>query len=149
MSTSTYAKVTNDFNIDDVEDAPTFVILPTGSYTVMLNTGVIDKTINDNDYFSIEMTVEDCLEVPESSLSEGEQLPRKGDKASLIFGKANIYGMSNFKTFVQPIARHFGVNTIGEVREQMEGLAIMVTVKRKYDKKRDQYNMNVVQTAVL
>lgn len=142
-------QVDDDFNIDDIEDAPAFVILPTGTYVVNLATGIQDKLINGNEYFSIEMTVVSCVEVAQSALLDGETLPREGDTATLIFGKTNMYGMSNFKAFIKPIATKFNITKVRDIKEYADGMTIMVVVKRTFDKKRERYNMNVTQTAVV
>jgi hypothetical protein len=141
--------VDDDFLLDDIEDMPGFVTPPTGSYTVRLEKGIEDKIVNDAPYYNIPLTITSVMEVLPSALEEGETLPKEGDMTSLLFKRDNEFGMSNFKQFVKSIAEKFNARKVSEIRAAAVGLDMVVVIKRKYDKKNDRHNLNIVTAAVL
>lgn len=142
-------QIDDDFILDDIEDMPGFVVPPTGAYIVVLEKGIDTKEINDGHYYEIPMTIKEVVEVSDKALDDGEQLPKEGDIASLIFKRDNAFGMGNFKNFVRSISEKFGVTKVGEIREHAKGLEMLVVVKRKYDKEKDRHNINVTKSQVL
>ena len=148
------AVVTDDFLLEDIEDLPGFVTPPTGAYRIRLDKGIEDKEINDNPYFSVELTILEVMEVVEENLEKAEDgtpeaLPKEGDIATLLFAKDNQFGMGNFKSFVKSIAEKFGLRKVGEIREVAKGLEMCVVIKRKWNKKAERFNINVTSAQVL
>lgn len=141
--------VTDDFLLDDIEDLPEFVTPPTGAYLVEIPKGIEEKEINDNSYYEAGFTIVEVVEVAEKELGENETLPKEGDMFSMIFKRDNEFGMGNFKKLAKIIAQHFSLTTVGEVRAASTGLKMLVTVKRKYDGKKDRFNLNLVNGSVL
>lgn len=140
--------VDDDFNLDDIEDLPGFVVPPTGAYLVHLEKGIEEKDINDSKYYEVAMQIKEILEVTEK-LKEGEELPKPGDIASMIFKRDNEFGMGNFKSFAKSIAEKFGLKKVGEVKEHSKGLDMIIVVKRTYDEKKDRHNMKLVKSQVV
>lgn len=155
MSTTddnTIALVTNDFLLDDIEDMPAFLTLPSGAYHVKLEEGIVEKKIpmqgEDVDCFEAAMTVVETLEMTDK-LGEDEKTPKQGDIASMLYNRTNKFGMGNFKDFVRPIAERFGVRTVGEIVSNSKGVELMIIVKRTYNKDRDRHNMQIKKVALI
>lgn len=141
--------VDDDFLLDDIADLPAFATPPNGAYIVELEKGIENLEINGSDYYQIAMTIRECVDVAPKSLDEGEQMPKDGDIATVIFKRDNSFGMGNFKTFIASIRDKFATKTVGEVREAAKGLRMLVILKRKWNKENERYNMNVTKTEVL
>jgi hypothetical protein len=153
MATTDHAinLVTNDFLLDDIDDLPAFVTLPTGAYAVHFVDGIEEKTVKMNDVdtscFEIKMTVTEVAEITEE-LKEGEVAPKVGDVASMLWNRTHGLSMGNFKDFAKPIAKQFGCSTVGEVITASKGINAVISVKRTYNKDKDRHNMNI-KTMVL
>lgn len=149
---NTIALVTNDFLLDDIEDMPAFLTLPSGAYHVKLEKGIEEKKVpmagEDTECLEAAMTVVEALEVTDK-LGEDEKPPKTGDIASVLFNRTNKFGMGNFKDFVKPIAQQFGAKTVGEVVTASKGVELMIIVKRTYNKEKDRYNMNIKKVALI
>lgn len=141
--------VDDDFLLDDIADLPAFATPPNGAYIVELEKGIESKDINGSDYYSVEMTIRDLVDVPEKGLEEGEKFPADGDIATVIFKRDNAFGMGNFKNFISSIRDKFGCKSVGEVRAAAMGLRMMVIIHRKWNTKAERYNLNVIKTEVL
>ena len=142
-------EISDDFLLDDIDDLPGFVVLPTGAYTVRLDKGIEEKTINDANYYDVQMTLVEVLDLDAKHLDEGEVAPKAGDLAGMLFARANEYGMGNFKLFVKDIAAKFDCKSVGQVREAAKGLEMAIVVKRVYDAKKERHNMKMIKAAVI
>jgi len=142
-------EVGDDFLLDDIEDLPEFVSPPTGAYTVLLPDGIVDKEINDANYFDIKMVIQSVEEIDQKGLDENEVPPKVGDMFNLIFKKDNKFGVGNFKKFAKGIAEHYRLRTVGEVREKAKGVLLLVVVKRAWNKKAQRHNVNVERVQVI
>lgn len=143
--------VGNDFLLDDIEDLPSFVALPSGAYVVTLDKGFEEKEINDEPYFELAVTVQTVEELNEK-LPEGESSPKPGDIGSFLFNRTNKFGMGNFKEIAKPIAQHFGSSTVGEVIDASKGLTVIIIVKRTKGKDKngnERYNSNLKKLEVI
>lgn len=141
--------VSDDFNLDDIEDLPSFSTPPNGAYLVELVKGIEEKEIGDSDYYSVEMTIREAVDVPSKNLDDGETLPKDGDIATVIFKRDNAFGMGNFKNFIASIRDTYNCKTVGEVREHAVGLKMLVVFRRKWNKETEKYNLNVTKTQVI
>ncbi len=140
--------IDEDMLLDDIEIMPGFVTPPSGAYLVTLEKGVERKKINDANYYSVEMTIQEVLDVQEKALEPGEVLPKEGDMATMIFARKNKFGASEFVKFMQPIAAHFNCRTIGEAIQAAKGISLVVVIRRKYNEKRQTHNISVVKSQV-
>ena len=147
-------EIGNDFLLDDIPDLPGYVTLFSGSYILTLEKGIEERTIESGgekkNYYSTEFTVKLVDEIAEK-IAEGESEPKVGDKTSFLFDRTHLVGMSNFKQFIaMPIARQFGLKTVGEVIEQSKGLDFIVIGKRTLSKKSTKeepiWNFNIKKT---
>lgn len=141
-------EVTDDFDLNDIEDLPAFVTPPNGVYSVDLPEGIDTLEINDANYYKAEMVISNVDEVT-GKLDEGETLPKIGDKITVIFKRDNEYGMGNFKLFMRPFVEKFGTTKIGELREASKGCSLMIVTKRKWNKEKEVYNLQIVKAAIL
>ena len=80
-------EISDDFLLDDIDDLPGFVVLPTGAYTVRLDKGIEEKTINDANYYDVQMTLVEVLDLDAKHLDEGEVAPKAGDLAGMLFAR--------------------------------------------------------------
>lgn len=141
--------VGDDFVLDDLENAPGFIVPPNGAYHVKVDpAGIQDKEINDADYYAVNLELVAVVEMA-GKLDDGEEHPKPGDIMSLLFNRKNLFGMSNFKKFATPIAQKFSLKTIGPVKEASKGIDMLIITKRKFNKKNEQWNMNVEKATVL
>lgn len=130
-----------DQTLDDIEDLPQYIQLPTGAYGATLVNGIVAKTIEgkdgDSKIFEMAFTITDVTEVDSSKLDEGEEMPKPGDIATFSFQRENKFGMGLFKDAVKPIAEKLGTSQIGALLEGSKGFEVLLLVTRKYDKERD------------
>ena len=141
------SQIDDDFILDDIEDLAGFVTPPNGAYLFRLDKGIEEKVINEKNYYEVPLTLVSVVEMNDK-LDEGEEMPKAGDVATLIFKRDNKFGMGNFKNFVKSIAEKTGARTVGEVREQAKGMEMLVILKRKWNKDSERYNLNVVKSVV-
>lgn len=142
-------EVTDDFDINDIEDMPGFTIPPSGSYTVIFEEGITDVVINGANYYQLKATITSVEEVLPKDLNDDETVPVLGDIATFIYGRNNKFGMDNFKSVVRPVAMEFGVSKISAIREKFLGLSCLMLVKRKFNQKADKYIAEIVRLAPL
>ena len=143
--------VDSDFLLDDIEDLPSFVQLPTGAYVVVTEKGFEEKDINDEPYYELAVTIESVEELTEK-LPEGESAPKPGDIGSFLFSRTNKFGMGNFKEVAKSIAAHFGCTKVGEVIEHSKGLRVLIITKRTKGKDKqgnERWNANLKRLEVL
>lgn len=124
-----------DASLDDIDDLPGFVALPTGAYVVVLAAGIEAKQVGDHPAFQAAMTLKSVEELLPDNLDEGEEPPKPDDIATQVFMRDNEFGMGNFKEFCKPIRAATGATTIKEIMEASKGLELLITVKRKQGKK--------------
>jgi len=142
-------EVDDNFDIGDIEDMPGFVVPPSGAYGVTFAEGITDVEINGSNYYQLKATIATLGDVDPKDLDEDETLPVIGDVATFIFGRNNKFGMDNFKSVVMPVAKHFGVSKISDIKEKFVGLECLMLVKRKFNKKADKNICEIVRLAVL
>lgn len=141
-------EVDDDFDLDNIEDMPGFITPLSGVYTCTMETGIEEKEINDDNYYDIPLIMKEIHEVTEEA-DDDSPLPKEGDQFNLIFKRNNVFGMSNFKAFVRPLAEHFGTTKVGQIREESKGLEIMIVLKRRWNKKNERWNIDVKKVGVL
>lgn len=144
-------EVDGEFLLDDIADLPALATPPSGAYIL------VGKEIKDMDYenakgekkkaYQISFEMKEVVEVKESALDEDEELPKEGDLVSMMFGKTQK-GIGFMKPILTPIAEHFNTKKSSEIFEHFKGLEMMVVFKRRYNKKADRHNLNVVKAAV-
>ncbi len=143
------SQVDDDFDLDDLESMPGFVVPPSGVYMVTLTKGIEEKDINDVDYYEVAMTIDEVIEFDERKMDPGEEKPKAGDIATTIFSRTNKFGMSNFKNFARSIAEKFQLKKVGQVKDASKGLQMMVVLKRRYDKKAETNRLEIVRAQVV
>lgn len=135
------ATVTLDMDLDSIEDLPQFLQLPTGAYVVVLEEGIVYKTIpvadGEQPIFELPFTVKEVSEVSPDDLDEDEEMPKVGDKCSFAYQADSKFGAGLFKQAVDPIAKYVGSSQIGVIMEASKGLECGLVVVRKYNKKKD------------
>jgi hypothetical protein len=141
-------QVDDDFDLDNIEDLPAFATPPDGAYLITLVKGLEEKEINDDKYYEAAMTIQEVQEMS-GKLEEGEQPPKPGDVATIIFKRDNVFGMGNFKIFVKSIAERFSVTKIGDIREKSKGIEMLVIIKRKWNKKDERWNISVTKAQIV
>lgn len=132
-----------DASLDDIEDLPQFVQLPTGAYTARLVNGIVAKNIPGKDgetpVLDMAFTITSVMEVDEKSLDAdaGEEMPKAGDIANFIFQRNNAIGMGFFKEAVKPIAARLQTTQIGALLEGCKNMEVVLLVVREKKKGAD------------
>lgn len=141
-----------DFSIDDVEDLPGFLTPPTGGYVVSCEKGVEEQETENaegekNTFFRLTFKIVTVMEIDEKSLDAGEAPPKEGDMFSLMYMK-NKKGVAFMKPLLSAVAEHYQIKQFSEIKEKFKGIEMLLAVKRRYNKKADRHNLNVVQASV-
>lgn len=128
-----------DTSLDDIEDLPQFVQLPTGAYVATLVNGIVAKELAGKEttpVFEFAFTLKEVVEVNPDALDAeaGEEMPKPGDIASFIFQRNNVFGMGLFKEAVKPIAARLGTSQIGALLEGSKGMEVMLLITREKKK---------------
>lgn len=134
-------EITTEMLLDDIPVLPGYVQLHSGAYLVSLEKGIELKEIDETNYFSVECTVVEVMEVSEK-LGEGEKANAPGDIQSFLWARNHAVAVTNFKNFVTPIAAKFGCQTVQDVIDVSKGLQMIIIGKRTYNKDKDKYNFN-------
>lgn len=132
-------EVTLDMSIDDIEDLPSFLQPPTGAYILVLNEGIVEKTLEtadkeDSDIFELAFTIKEILEFDKADLDEGEDPPKVGDTYTVSFQRTNKFGMGYFKEVVKPIADRIGSKQLGNIIGASKGMEFMALLTRTFNK---------------
>lgn len=147
--------VSLDMNLDDIEDLPQFVQLPTGAYTAVLLDGITAKDMptasGAQPLFEMKFTLMNVEEVSPDALNkeEEEEMPKPGDIASFIYQRDNAFGMGLFKDIVKPIAKRLGVSQVGALLEGSKGMECAIIVVREFNKDKQKYYSRLKKLVVL
>lgn len=121
--------------LDDIEELPGFLQLPTGVYRVSLPEGVQRKDINDHESAVLHCVVEETLELKEGDLEFGEKAPKKGDICDFAFMLDNKVGASNYKSQVaSPLSEHLSTRNLAAIETGCKGMQVMLVVAREKNK---------------
>ena len=141
----------DDFDLDSVEDLPGFVTPPSGAYVVTCDKGVEEKDIETQNgtktFYTWNFKIDSVMEINEHSLESGEVPPKEGDMFSMMFTKSN-QGVAFMKPLLVDVAQKFGVKNFKAIQEKTVGAQFLMVLKRRYVKKVDRYNINVVNAAL-
>lgn len=132
--------ISMDTSLDDIEDLPQFIVPLSGAYQMTLE-NIEQKEINDKGCFSCNFVIDEVMELSESpDESSGESVPKQGDKFNIPYFNDNKFSAGLFKSdILLPLAKQFGVKTVGEVVNQAKDLKVLVVMKRTYDKDKDRH----------
>jgi len=108
-----------DGTLDDIEDLPGFIQLPTGAYKVKLAEGFRNKIISEKAAIDLPMTVVEIIE-----LGNPEQAPevKVGDIATLAWMMDNETGKGFFKEAIRPIYTFLNAKSYNEAMTNSKGL---------------------------
>jgi hypothetical protein len=144
-----------DTKLDDIPDLPEFKALFSGSYVLILEKGIEEKTIDTKDekekqFFACDFIVKQIMEISEKINENDPDVPKEGNIQSMIFDRKHAIAMGVFKRDIcGPIAARFGCSTIGECIEQSKGLEFLVVGRRTHDKASDRYNFQIKRSALV
>ena len=130
--------------LSELAALPDFKVPPLGRYKF----GVTTATKEDGDHPQVVVTYEliECVEQVNA-----EDVPAKpGDIFSVNYTIDNKFGLGKLQKDLQPYSEYFNVTNIGDILQNMEGVQITGTVKRREDKKNldDEGNPRVYGTVV-
>lgn len=140
----------DDFDLDNLADLPSFKAFPTGAYVIQLEKGLERKKVAEHDCVEAVITLVERMEVANDALEQGEELPKPGDKCSILFMLDNEMGQGKLKEFIAPIKEKMGVSSFKAISDASKGLKLLVVGKRVSDKQdKDKKFFNPVQVAVV
>lgn len=144
-----FQEISLDTTLDDIEDLPQFLVFPTGSYMMTLVTGMEAKKVGEHNAITMQLTLNEVIELDKKMLDKDEEPPKEGDVANLAFMLDNKFGVGKLKQFIAPIAEHLEVKTIREAVENSSGLQLAVVLTRSFDKEKGRHYQNFSKVAVL
>lgn len=153
-----FQEISLDTTLDDIEDLPSFGIFPSGAYHIVLDKGLEWKKMNegkDNAFnaITVNMRLVEVAEVDPKMLDKGEELPKVGDVASLLFNLSNKWGAGELKVFSAPIATQFFPGQekvpLRGILENSVGLNLVVVLQRTFDKEKQRHYQKCVKVAVI
>lgn len=137
-----------DFDMDDLEDLPSFKAPPTGSYIVTLVNGLERKKVGEHDAVEAMMEIVMVDEVTET-LEPDEAPPKEGDKFSTLFMLDNELGQGKLKDFMKPLKEACGSGKFSDIQKFSKGIKLAVIGKRagkKDDPEKKFFNIVKVAT---
>ena len=147
--------VTLDMSLDQIEDLPQFVQLPTGGYIAVLTNGIVAKDIPTQNgaqpVFELAFTVKEVVEVSPDALNtaEGEEMPKPGDICSFAYQRDNAFGMGLFKEVVKPIAQQLGTTQVGALLEGSKGMEVALVIVREFNKDKQRHYSRIKKLTIL
>lgn len=147
---SDFTPISLDTTLDDIEDLPQFLVFPTGAYVVQLIQGMEEKDVGEHKAITVNLTLtQEPTELDPKMLNKGEEPPKMGDVASLMFMMDNKFGAGQLKNFCAPLAEHFNTKSLREIVENSKGLDLVVVLQRTYNKEDGKFYQRFSKVAVL
>lgn len=141
---NTIAPIDLDMSLDDIEDLPSFTSFPTGAYHVTLEKGFEEADIGEHKAITMPMTLVEVVELLPTNLNiEGENPPKVGDIATIVFMLDNKVGIGKLKETMAPFREVTGASTVRGVCAGSKGMQALVVVQRTYDKVKDRHYNNI------
>lgn len=134
-----------DGTLDDIEDLPGFIQLPTGAYKVKLAEGFRHKIINAKPGIDLPMTVVEVIELgnPEQAVEV-----KVGDVATLAWMMDNETGKGFFKEAIRPIYTFLNAKSYNEAMTNAKGLEIIIVVARVHNKEKQRDFMQLKKLTI-
>jgi len=134
-----------DGTLDDIEDLPGFIQLPTGAYKVKLAEGFRSKEINGKPGVDLPMTVIEVIE-----LGNPEQAPeiKVGDVATLSWMMDNDTGKGFFKEAIRPVYEFLKAKNYNEAMSNSKGLDVIIVVARTHNKEKQRDFMQLKKLTI-
>ena len=137
--------VSLDASLDDIDDLPGFTTFPSGAHLCTIENWE-QKEINQHPAIQIDLKFVELMELTEV-LPESERPPVPGDVQSLSYMLDNDFGAGNLKSFLKPLATHFGTTSIKDTLNASKGANIVLVQKRT--EKNDRQYANVKNITVV
>lgn len=134
-----------DGTLDDIEDLPGFIQLPTGAYKVKLAEGFRSKEISSKPAIDLPMTVLEIIE-----MGNPEQAPevKVGDVATLAWMMDNETGKGFFKEAIRPIYEFLKAKSYNEAMQNSKGLDVIVVIVRTHNKEKQRDFMQLKKLTI-
>lgn len=134
-----------DGTLDDIEDLPGFIQLPTGAYKVKLAEGFRTKEISGKPAIDCPMTVVEIIE-----LGNPEQAPevKVGDVATLAWMMDNETGKGFFKEAIKPVYAFLNAKSYNEAMQNSKGLDVIIVVTRVHNKEKQRDFMQLKKLTI-
>lgn len=138
-----------DGTLDDIEDLPGFIQLPTGAYKVLLAEGFRNKVISsegkDHPAVDLPMTVKEIIELGNA---EEAQEVKVNDVATLTWMMDNETGKGFFKEAIRPLYTHLNANSYNEAMKNSRGMEVIVVISRTFNKDKQRHFMQLKKLTV-
>ena len=125
--------------LDDIEDMPEFMPLPTGGY-ILQGVKAEQKEVGDHSCVQLDFKVAAVLELNAKDLESEEKAPEEGAETNFLFMIDNKFGLGSLKEILKPVAVKFGTSKVPDLLNIIsDGLQLVVVIKRTFDKKKDRF----------
>lgn len=138
-----------DLEMEAIPEAPGYINPPTGIYSVELKISQstyekkvykdgVDTGAREDDFrFNVNCQIVDNLDVKDTDLRDGEELPKAQDRFSVsFFGKTGLQNMANL---MGKVGKTLQVKTARELLEVLskDSIPAIVAVERTFRKNKD------------
>jgi hypothetical protein len=148
------AKFNPDDVLDNIEDLPSFVQPPTGSYRLFSEKGFEFVDEGDECFYRITFTCLEILEVKdELDVARGQVMFNVNDVCSQRWDMNHPMGRGSFKAAIKCVAEKYGLDPkttpTSMMVEQSKGLEYLGVMKSTWNKDKQKYYSKIDQIAVL
>ena len=139
-----------DASLDDIADLPSFVSFPTGAYNFIFDKWEqkMDEA-TDASRIQVIFKLEQVVEVLPGNLNPGEPEPEAGSLYGCSFQLNNETGAGLLKKLLAPVAEKTGERQLRANLEAAKGMLFMLVLKRKHDKKKDEFYSNILEASLV
>jgi len=145
MSEDTQELDLMEMTLDDLEDLPTNDPYPAGVHRVKMT--LEEKSINNTQ--SVEASFEYIETVELSGDVAEKDLPKAGDKTSVLCMLNNEWGRGNLKLLATPVGAALGVSSIRDAISQCNEMEVVIVTFLSLDKKNEVMRMKVKELEVV
>lgn len=134
--------------MDDIEDMPEFMPLPTGGY-ILQGVKAEQKEVGEHNCVQLDFKVSAVVEFDPKDLAPEEKPPEEGTETNFLYMIDNKFGLGSLKEVLKPVAVKYGSSKVPELLNIIsDGLQLVVIVKRTYDKKKDRFYSKIKKIGV-
>ena len=132
---------------NDIEDLPSYVDFPTGSYHVRCSKAEVKEPNPKDEKPDVAVRVHVELVAVLESTAESEKLPKVGDKAMFSFKGAE--GIKRMKAALMQVATAINAASPSELVDRLEGLEFAITVQQSPNANNPDRPYTNLRTAVM
>lgn len=135
-----------DATLDDMPDLPGFKQPPTGAYAVIVES-ILEKKVGDKKAVEAKFKIIEVMEVTETNVPDDE-LMVADDEFACLYMLDNETGIGFLKDFLRPLSEVLGTKNNREIIAGAKGMALILVVKRTWDKEKERYFVNIKKITI-